>query len=43
MINGIRIIDADGHVQEKDAPWEELLEAPYRKHAPSPDYSWLSE
>jgi predicted TIM-barrel fold metal-dependent hydrolase len=34
MINGIRIIDADGHVQEKDAPWEDLLDAPYRKHAP---------
>src|SRR5918999_1220300 len=34
MINGLRIIDADGHVQEKDAPWEELLEPAYRKHAP---------
>jgi hypothetical protein len=34
MINGIRIIDADGHVQERDANWQELLEPPYRKHAP---------
>ena len=33
-MNNLRIIDADGHVQEKDAPWEDLLEAPYRKHAP---------
>src|SRR5437762_4026597 len=30
----LRIIDADGHVQEKDAPWQDLLEGPYRKHAP---------
>ena len=28
------IIDADGHVQEKFAPWEELLEGPYKKKAP---------
>ena len=33
-MNDLRIIDADGHVQEKDAPWEDLLEEPYRKHAP---------
>ncbi len=33
-MNDLRIIDADGHVQEKDAPWEDLLEGPYRKHAP---------
>src|SRR4051794_16011773 len=33
-MNNLRIIDADGHVQEKDAPWEELLEAPFKKHAP---------
>ena len=29
-----RIIDADGHVQEKDAPWQDLLEGGYKKHAP---------
>ena len=34
MINGMKIIDADGHVQERDAPWQDLLEQPYRKHAP---------
>jgi uncharacterized protein len=34
MINGMKIIDADGHVQERDAPWQDLLEEPYRKHAP---------
>ena len=28
------IIDADGHVQEKFAPWEDLLEGPYKKKAP---------
>ena len=28
------IIDADGHVQEKFAPWEELLEGPYKKEGP---------
>src|SRR5439155_31117 len=33
-MNDLRIIDADGHVQEKDAPWQDLLEEPYRKHAP---------
>ena len=30
----MRIIDADGHVLERDIPWEELLEAPYRARAP---------
>ena len=30
----MRIIDADGHVLERDIPWEELLEAPYRSRAP---------
>ena len=35
MINGMRVIDADGHVQERDAPWQELLEPPYRKYAPT--------
>ena len=35
MINNLRIIDADGHVQERDANWQELLDPPYRKHAPS--------
>jgi len=30
----LRIIDADGHVQERDADWQELLDPPYRKHAP---------
>ena len=33
-MDNLRIIDADGHVQERDANWQELLEAPYRKHAP---------
>jgi len=33
-VNDFRIIDADGHVQEKDAPWQDLLEAPYKKYAP---------
>src|SRR5687768_17057615 len=33
-MNNLRIIDADGHVQERDADWQELLEPPYRKHAP---------
>ncbi len=33
-MNDLRIIDADGHVQEKDAPWQDLLGGPYRKHAP---------
>ena len=33
-MNNLRIIDADGHVQERDADWQELLDAPYRKHAP---------
>ncbi len=33
-MNNFRIIDADGHVQERDADWQELLEPPYRKHAP---------
>lgn len=30
----MRIIDADGHVQEKLIPWAELLEEPYRSRAP---------
>lgn len=30
----MRIIDADGHVQEKLIPWAELLEEPYRLRAP---------
>ncbi|TMB63518.1 MAG: hypothetical protein E6J54_29630, partial [Deltaproteobacteria bacterium] len=33
-MNDLRIIDADGHVQEKDAPWQDLLGGPYKKHAP---------
>ena len=33
-MNNLRIIDADGHVQERDADWQELLDPPYRKHAP---------
>ena len=33
-MNNLRIIDADGHVQERDANWQELLDPPYRKHAP---------
>ncbi len=30
----MRIIDADGHVLEKDIPWADLIEAPYRSRAP---------
>ena len=30
----MRIIDADGHVLERDIPWADLLEAPYRDRAP---------
>ena len=29
----MRIIDADGHVQEKQIPWADLLEEPYRSRA----------
>src|SRR3989449_9205022 len=32
----MRIIDADGHVLEKNIPWAELLEEPYRSRAPRP-------
>jgi len=30
----MRIIDADGHVLERDIPWADLIEAPYRSRAP---------
>lgn len=30
----MRVIDADGHVFERDLPWAELLEEPYRSRAP---------
>jgi uncharacterized protein len=30
----MRIIDADGHVQEKQIPWADLLDEPYRARAP---------
>ena len=30
----MRIIDADGHVQEKQIPWADLLDEPYRLRAP---------
>ena len=30
----MRIIDADGHVLERDIPWAELIDAPYRSRAP---------
>lgn len=30
----MRIIDADGHVQERDLPWGDVLEEPYRSRAP---------
>ena len=30
----MRIIDADGHVQEKQIPWADLIDAPYRARAP---------
>src|SRR5215813_7811409 len=30
----MRIIDADGHVLEKNIAWADLLEAPYRDRAP---------
>src|ERR671925_2064047 len=32
----MRIIDADGHVLEKNIPWTDLLEEPYRSRAPRP-------
>jgi predicted TIM-barrel fold metal-dependent hydrolase len=32
--NTMRIIDADGHVQEKQIPWADLLEETYRSRAP---------
>lgn len=30
----MRIIDADGHVEERELPWAELLDEPYRSRAP---------
>ena len=30
----MRVIDADGHVQEKLLPWSELLQEPYRSLVP---------
>jgi predicted TIM-barrel fold metal-dependent hydrolase len=30
----MRIIDADGHVSERNIPWADLLEEPYRSRAP---------
>ncbi len=30
----MRIIDADGHVSERNIPWVDLLEEPYRSRAP---------
>ena len=30
----MRIIDADGHVLERDIPWAELIDPPYRDRAP---------
>jgi predicted TIM-barrel fold metal-dependent hydrolase len=30
----MRIIDADGHVQERNLPWEELIAAPFKSRAP---------
>lgn len=30
----MRIIDADGHVLERDIPWADLIDAPYRSRAP---------
>jgi uncharacterized protein len=30
----MRIIDADGHVQEKQIPWGDLLDEPFRSRAP---------
>jgi len=32
--SNMRIIDADGHVLERDIPWADLLEEPYRARAP---------
>ena len=32
----MRIIDADGHVLERDIKWADLLEEPYRSRAPNP-------
>ncbi len=33
-MKSFRIIDADGHVQEKFIPWQDVLEEPYRSRAP---------
>jgi hypothetical protein len=33
-MSDIVIVDADGHVQEKNLPWADLLEPPYRDRAP---------
>ncbi|MGH7795047.1 MAG: hypothetical protein ACREQ2_09135, partial [Candidatus Binatia bacterium] len=30
----MRIIDADGHVLERDIPWADLIDPPYRARAP---------
>ena len=30
----MRIIDADGHVLERDIPWPELIDPPFRNRAP---------
>src|SRR5262245_38770867 len=30
----MRIIDADGHVSERNIPWTDVLEEPYRSRAP---------
>ena len=34
-MKSLRIIDADGHVQERDANWQDLLDPPYRNQAPT--------
>src|SRR4030095_601413 len=34
-MKNLRIIDADGHVQERDANWQELLDPPYLNQAPA--------
>ena len=31
----MRIIDADGHVLERDIPWADLIDPPYRVRAPA--------
>jgi uncharacterized protein len=33
-VNAMRIIDADGHVQDKNLPWQDLMPASFKSRAP---------